>query len=308
MKPQFKRILVATKPFDGGLPLAATHARLIAEPFDAEITLVGNVYDSKVAYELASQHPEAIAAQSGFIEHVHRELEAVAQSLRDWGVTVSSHVSWSRLPYEGILRKANELRADLLVVGMHEPRLGIHTRLADTDWQLIRSAACPVLVAKAPPVPKYSHILAAIDPLHMHDEPEGFDHVLLETASAFAHALDAKLSVVHAFPNPADYELTSAVQVLPGVFYGTENMEALHRRAVRELVANYGVKDDGIFLQPGKAAEVICATADAQQVELIVLGCVSKSYLDAALIGTTAELVIDEAPCDVLVLTPPPLR
>ena len=75
------------------------------------------------------------------------ELERLAASLRDWGAQVTTRAVWGVPAYEAILTAARAWAADLLVVGTHV-RETLHTRLTDTDWQLMRRAACPLLLVK----------------------------------------------------------------------------------------------------------------------------------------------------------------
>lgn len=47
-----RRILVAIRHAEGGLPLVAMRARLLAEKLGAELTLVSCVFDPLTAFEL----------------------------------------------------------------------------------------------------------------------------------------------------------------------------------------------------------------------------------------------------------------
>src|SRR5690606_35448322 len=54
-----RRVLIAVRPHERGLPLAAVHARYLAQRLDAELALVACIYDSTVAYRLARGAPHA---------------------------------------------------------------------------------------------------------------------------------------------------------------------------------------------------------------------------------------------------------
>jgi universal stress protein E len=299
--PKLGRILVAIKPWERGLPLAGTHARQLAQALGAEIRLVSTVFDTAVAAARERGDAPAIAQADRLMRGARVELERLAQSMREWGASVTTKVVWGASVYESILAAVREWRANLLVVGVHEQR-PFHARLTDTDWQLMRHAPCPMLLVKDPVFDGYATVVAAVDPLHAHAEPSGLDRSVLATGRAVARAYGSKLKALHAYPGEAAFELASAVQVAPGVLYGSENVTALHRRAVAELAEEYGVAEDDIDLVEGPPAEVILAAASAGRSKLVVVGVPQRRGRLAAVIGSTAEAVAAEAPCDVLLV------
>jgi universal stress protein E len=221
--------------------------------------------------------------------------------MREWGANVTTKVVWGASVYESILAVVREWRADLLVIGVHEQR-PLHTRLTDTDWQLMRHAPCPLLLVKDPAFDGYATVVAAVDPMHAHAEPTGLDRSVLAAARALARAFGSKLKALNAYPGEAAFALASAVQVAPGVLYGAENVAALHRRAVAELVEEYGVAEQDIDLVAGPPAEVIVDAASASGSKLVVVGVPQRRGRLVAVIGGTAEAVAAEAPCDVLLV------
>lgn len=303
-----KRVLVAVKPADRGLPLPVLHARYMAEHLDAEIALVSCVFDGQVAFALSSGNPNAFAAQAGMLEAEREELSVVARSLEDWGARVSTKVLWRTPALEGILDEVESWRADMLVVGVHQPRLAPHVFLTDMDWQLMRLCPCPLLLAADPEFDGYGAVLAAVDPLHRHAEPSGLDRSVLEHARELSRAFGSRLEAVNAYPDPADYQFASSVEVLPGVFYGTENMADLHRKAVTELVAEYGIDADRTHLRPGDPIDVIDEVVRERDVGLLVVGATKRSRMSQAILGSTGEAVAGAVGCDILLVKLDPER
>jgi universal stress protein E len=296
-----KKILVAIKPWQRGLPLAANHARQLAQAADAELQLVGSVFDAAIGAGRDRGEGAAGRAQARALAAARVELDRLAGSMRDWGARVTTRAVWGVPPYEAILAAAREWSADLLVVGTHERDI-LHTRLTDTDWQLMRRTHCPLLLVKSPSFNGYRTILAAVDPLHAHDEPDGLDRAVLGAGRCFARAFGSTVRAVYAYPGPAAFELASAVEVSPGIYYGAENVEALHRRAVGELAAEFGIDAAGVDLIEGPAAEAILDDAARRHAELVVVGTPQRRGLAAAAVGSTAELVAGELACDVLIV------
>jgi universal stress protein E len=297
---QPKRILLAVKPWQRGLPLAAGHARQLAQLADAQLRLVGTAFEAGAA---AGNERESAArsARGRVLEAAHVDLDRLAGSLRDWGANVTTKVVWGVPAYEGILAEAREWRPDLIVIGTHEHET-LHTRLTDTDWQLMRRAECALLLVKSPWFDGYRTIVAAVDPLHAHDEPDGLDRAVLGAGRAIARACGSTLRAVCAYPGPEAFALASAVEVSPGVFYGAENVEAVHRRAVNELAVQFGVAAAEVDLIAGSAPEVIVDTVAKRRAQLVVVGTAQRRGVLAAAVGSTAEHVVATVPCDVLVV------
>jgi hypothetical protein len=105
---------------------------------------------------------------------------------------------WHSPVYEGILRAVHEWEADLLIVGAHEPRPVPHTVLLDTDWQLIRLCPCPLLLVKAKAGEPYSTVLAAVDPLHRHAEPDGLDNLSSPKSSSSGRSTFSSSALLNA--------------------------------------------------------------------------------------------------------------
>jgi universal stress protein E len=302
---KLQRILVAIKPWERGLPLAANHARQLSQSVNGQIQLVGTAFDAAVAAGRDRGEVAALATQDRAVAAARVELERLAGSMRDWGAKITTTVVWGVPAYEGILSVAKEWGADVLVVGAHEPQM-LHTRLTDTDWQLMRRASCPLLLVKGTAFNGYRTIVAAVDPLHAHDEPEGLDRAVLDAGRCFARAFGSTLRAVYAYHGAGAFEHASAVEVEPGVFYGAENVEALHRRAVTELVAEYGIAGTEVDLVEGAAAEAVIDLATKRRAELVVVGARHRHALLAAAVGSTAETVAAQAACDVLIVPAAP--
>jgi universal stress protein E len=298
---KLQRIMVAIKPWERGLPLAANHARQLAQSAGARIEIVSSVFDAGVAARRDRGDKAAGRTQDRTVEAARVKLERLAASMRDWGADVTTRTVWGVPPYQAILAAAQEWHADLVVVGAHEGTL-LHSRLTDTDWQLMRRARCPLLFVKQAVFSGYSTILAAVDPLYAHAEPYGLDRAVLAAGRCVARACRSALRAVYAYPGPSAFGLASAVQVAPGVMYGTENVEALHRHAVDELAAQFGIAPSEVDLVEGAPARAIVDAAAHRRAELVVVGAPQRRGMTAALVGNTAELVAAELQCDVLVV------
>ena len=300
-----QRVLAAIKPWRRGLPLAATRARELAQRVDAEILLVSVVFDPLIGRGLVGAEVLEAVSEDRLMEQQRLELEAIAQSLRDWGASVAVRVVWDATPHRGILRVADDWQADLVIVGAHEGRSLLHTSLNDTHWRLMQTCTRPLWLAKDSTSEGSHTVLAAVDPPRV--ESSAVDRVVLSTAQRFAAVLDCRVRAVHAFPDPESFALVSAVEVSPGIFYGAENVAELHRHGVEELVAGYGIDASHVDVRPGEPAAVIAQIMAEHHVRLVVLGLSRRGFLEQAVLGSVTQAVTLGSSCDVL-LIPRPLE
>jgi universal stress protein E len=303
---EFERVLVAIKPWQRGLPLEAQHAAQLAEAVGAELMLTSAVFDARIADHAHRGDEDSIIARRRMMDTERVQLERLAKSLRDWGAVVATRVVWEAPAYQGILHVAHEWRADLLVVGVHEHGLRLGTRLTDTDWQLMRLAPCPLLLVKDPAFDGYPTILAAVDPAHPQAAETGVDGAVLEAAKRFAAAFDSRLLAVHAMPEAQT--ALRPIEIAPGVYCDSEAIEQFRRDALDELLAEHGVDVANLEVARGKAAAVIEQAAAERRAALVVIGALRRSRLEQAVLGSTAEAVAMDVPCDVLLVPPPAPR
>jgi universal stress protein E len=73
---------------------------------------------------------------------------------------------------------------------------------------------------------------------------------------------------------------------------------------IKQLTDQYGIVDGKLHVDAGMAAEYIPRMAAGWHADIIVMGAIARSGLKRALMGSTAEQVLETLPCDVLVVKP----
>ncbi|HET8699336.1 MAG TPA: universal stress protein [Gammaproteobacteria bacterium] len=292
-------VLVALEPSAAGWPLTVQRGLEVASSIGGDIVLVSVVFDPVIAGGLVGAEDLVGVSKQRAIDEARRKLAPLARSLREHGAAVEVRVVWDAAPYRGILRAAQELEANLVVVGAHEPRSLWQSALPNTVLHLMRLPPCPLLVVKEPTLDGYSTILVAVDPA---GGDNATDRGVLSAAERFARAFGSELRAVHAFPDPEMFALASAVEVSPGVILGTENVAELHRRAVAEAVSAYGIDDDRIDARAGAPSAVILDVMTEQRARLVILGASERGALERSILGSTVETVAAGAACDVLLV------
>jgi universal stress protein E len=159
-----------------------------------------------------------------------------------------------------------------------------------------------VLLVKSPRAYRRPVILAAIDPAHAFAKPSGLDRQILRHAQAMNAALRGRLHAVHAYV-PMPYSLLGADQDTASTVIQIEK-HAREQAAARFKRALRGTRIPSAYRHVVARHPVDAIHAVARDVDsaIVVMGAVSRSGLKRAFIGNTAERILDQLACDVLVV------
>jgi len=297
-----RRILVAIKdPSARSFP-ALDKAIQLARSSGASIELF-HAIATHVYTSFGLEEPHLAEIRNARITQTLARLEALAEKGREQKVQVRTATEWDYPAHEAIIRHAHGTKADLIVAECHAGRrLALFLHL--TDWELLRFSPVPVLLVKNRKPYNRPVVLAAVDPTHANAKPTRLDDEILSAAVAVKRALGGSLHAVHAFvPIPDD--------VLPRELLDERATKKIEARARSHARARLDKALKGVRLSRGHrhlvARHPVNAIPDvARKIgsDIVVMGAVSRTGLKRLLIGNTAERVIDDLNCDVLVVKP----
>lgn len=197
----------------------------------------------------------------------------------------------------GILRVADQLRPDLIVVGTHG-RTGLSWLLAGSVATLVvRHAECPVLALHQPEHerPRKAEGIRVI--LHPTDFSKGCE-TSLRTARGLARNLGARLVLFHVVPFGV-YASEMSVPIDPEAYREALDEE---RRLIDGADLKYPVETR---MAQGDAAEEILRAAAELDADLIVMGTHGRTGLGRLFLGSVTEYVMPRAECPVLAVKTP---
>ncbi len=206
-----------------------------------------------------------------------------------------------RAPFAGeaILGYADEVGADLIVMGTHGRRGLAHVLLGSVANEVVRGAPCPVMTVRARPEGQH---LEAIERILLPLDFSTASEAALAAARDLAVRWTASLDLLHVIEEtvmPAFYAagVTSLLQLDPEI--RTRCQAEMQRRLTHLGDAAVAVTT---HVREGKAAREIVAFAEETGTDLIVLATAPRSGLERLLLGSVAEKVVRLAPCPVLVV------
>ncbi|BFU94407.1 MAG: universal stress protein [Nitrospira sp.] len=294
IRSMMKQIVFATD-FSDCASRAQEYAVFLAKANEAKVCVL-HVLESPSPLLFGSQ------AATTYLEQMQKEgerqLAAIEQQLTHSGLTGVEVRQMVGIPSEQIKKAAQDIGAEVVVVGTSGRTALDMILLGSTAERVIKDAPCPVLAIPARPetcqTPSIQHVMAALD-----FSSPSLDAV--EYAIQIANYFGAKMTLVH---------------VLEPIYYGAEpehSVEAkwqkwVHWRAqldqLAALVSSFGLATR-TMLRGGIPAVSIIDCAKEQGCDLIVMGTHGRPRWARLFFGSVAEAVVRQASCPVLTVKSP---
>jgi nucleotide-binding universal stress UspA family protein len=255
----------------------------------ASLTLVHVMSDAMPA--------ELAAAHEAFAREVLRDLAAKA---RAEGVAGVEPVLARGRDFEGLIEEARKAKADLVVIGTHRPSSLVQDLLGTTADRVLRHGGLPLLLVKSKPQGPYNSLLIAVD--FSPASRRALELALRWFGEARIAAVTAYGSSRRSFLGDDAQAREAAAETrrlaLKGILHEVRHALGPDNEAAIERVVP--------MVERGWAEDVILRAVQEEKPQLIVVGTHARGGLQHAVLGSVAEWVLTEAPCDVLA-TPPPL-
>jgi len=233
-----------------------------------------------------------------FEEHYRKILSNNEKRFQAAGIDVSCHFAELHHLAEAIIAEAGQCDPDLVIKSTHHHNALERSLISNTDWRLIRKCPAPLLLVKPGEWQENGLAITAVDPLHSKAEQSRLDRVLLDATTQLANQLTLKPAVFHSY-----FPFTSTL--FPLESESAEHLERVkdhHRQALESLLGDYNIDPDNIELSAGDLAPSLVQFLESRKANLLVIGALSRNVLERAIVGNTAERILEGSPCDVLVL------
>lgn len=215
---------------------------------------------------------------------------------------VSCKVVWHNRPFEAIIKQVIDYKYDLVVKGTHQHDKFKSVVFTPTDWHILRKCPCPVLLVKEHKWPQQGNVLAALNVGSDEAEHISLNNMVTEQAKTLAELITAEVHLVNSYPGTP---VNIAIEIPEfDVSEYNDAMQAHHKKSMNEHADKFNIPLKNTYVEEGLPETVIEQTAMKIDAELVVLGTIGRTGISAALIGNTAEHVIDLLNCDVLALKP----
>lgn len=298
----YKKLLVVIDPTTEQQK-ALKRAVLIAGKTGASITAFLSIYD--FSYEMTtmlSVDERETMRQAVVDDRTEWLTELLSEQIDDPSLAVDAKVVWHNRPFESIIYETIEQQYDLIIKGTHEHSGLKSVIFTPTDWHLMRKAPVPVLLVKEHDWPEQGQILAAVNVGSVDTEHASLNQKVTHTALDFARTLNGQVNLVNSYPGTPVNIAIEIPEFDPASF--NQSVKNHHIDAMRTFASTHGIDMTHCYVREGLPEDVIPTVAEKLDAELVVIGTVGRHGISAALIGNTAEHVIDMLDCDVLTVKP----
>lgn len=224
-------------------------------------------------------------------------LADAARELEEDGYDVTIQQAWHQTFHETIIQ-VQQAESCGLVIKQHFPENPLkRALLTPDDWKLLRYCPCPVLIAKTNRPWTEGTVLVAVDVGNSSAEHKALHASLISNAFEVASIAKATMHVFTAHPSPM-------LSASDPTFQLRETIEARYREECANFVKEFELEEGQMHIKEGPADVLIPEMAKKLDAVVTVIGTVARTGLSGALIGNTAEVVLDAVETDVLVLKP----
>ena len=283
---------------------ALEYASSLAEKLHKKLELFICVHDDALIHYreiLGEEIFETSKAQT--LEKLNGALHKLAEPYQSKKLQVQYDVSWDWPLYEGIIRKALQIKPFMIIKDTHYHSKISRTILGNTDWSLIKHCPYPVMFDKQVKNADSPRIFSCINPIN--EVEEQIDKNLIELGESLANALNGTQKLLHCY-KPIN---TTFIGMNDGHYVSilkekNLKIKKMHQNRVEALATKLGIDSDNIVFENGDAKTLIPNIVETRKADLVIMGSQTKSGFKQAFVGSTAEAVLDEMLCNVLVLKP----
>lgn len=292
------RTILATTDFSPAADHALSWAVAVAQGHRAKLVL---------AHALAPPVPPAatpdfIAFPPDFHEQFRaaavKRLEETAQRLRQSGVVVATDLEVGPAA-STVVDLAKKHAADVVVIGTRGLSGLRGLILGGTAKRVVQTSPAPVLVVHPEDANGGRPLRHVLVPTDFSQDAAG----AVTAARRILHAAEpgAKIVLLHAYHLPVEFTALGSVPVAPSLFADAADQARAQLEKVAAPLRGHGVEVECVARE-GYAPTVIEEEARVRGVDLVAMGTHGRTGLRHLLLGSTAERVIEKAPCPVLVV------
>lgn len=288
---------------DGNLQLTAALRRAVAFARHMNLPLYLYLFEDYKQLDEYSQRRNSTSRQRVenlldiYLKERNEKLSGLAASLQSDDLKLETRVIWGNPLLSKILDAVLELKPKLVIKDVHSEPLLKRILFTPLDWHLLRQCPVPLMLVKTQEQDLPKRILAAVDPLDERGKPHVLNEQIMRAAEELSGQCRASLDVVHVmefssplyYPDPAVYD----------------DMYESHEDALKTLGLQFSIPERNLHLLEGETNSKLTQFVKSKQIDILVIGAVRRNGLNRAMLGSTAEDILDNIDCDILAVKPP---
>ncbi|WP_233079453.1 universal stress protein UspE [Rheinheimera soli] len=281
---------------------ALNRAVELAKLQDCQLTAFLSIYDFSYEMTTMLSGEERESMRQAVINDRELWISELVAVYQEQGLKIDIQVVWHNRPFEAIVQAVLEKEYDLVIKGTHDHDVLKSMIFTPTDWHILRKCPCPVLLVKDHDWPEHGNIVAAVNAGSEQSHHSSLNQRIIQQSKQLAALLNGKVQLVNAFPGTPVNIAIEIPEFNPQEY--NQTMKNHHLDSVQKLAREFELDSSQTHVLEGMPEDVIPKMAQQLDAEMVVIGTIGRTGLSAAIIGNTAEHVIDRLDCDVLAVKP----
>lgn len=295
---QLNKLLIIIDPSCKTQQTALTRGAWLAKQTGAQLELLICDYHSALENHLFNDHTVQHKARAALLAEHLNYLESLAKPLREQGLNISTQVRWGKVLFQEIIAHIQANSFDLVLRNATQHALLQRMLFNNTSWQLIRHCPIPLWLVQDNAWQNQG-IVAALDPINT--EQSTLAQRIISATKTLSEATHSPAHYVHSYNILPTLFIFEAELMISYDDYLKSLAEA-HEQAFDSLLSQQEIAKTQRKLLTGAPEQSISQFVREQEADLLVLGSTIKNAVENALLGNTAERLLESVACDLLII------
>ena len=238
-------------------------------------------------------------------EEREKRLGRVASSLKlthiDYNVVIGT-------PYIKVIKKVLKDSHDLVITSADSGSIFRDLYFGSLSKHLMRKCPCPVWVLKPEQKRKAKKILACIDPKSSKSNENTLDIKILDLATSLTRSKQAELHIINSWDVEGKDRESITSEIRDKDYNNILNRhEETHRTRVNNILNEDLLSELSYTLHFPRSSlpqKAIVNLIKSLEIELVVMGTVSRVGIAGLIIGNTAEDILSSVRCSIFTVKP----
>ncbi len=298
---KYQNILVVIDP-STEKQKALERALVLAKYTNAKVTAFLSIFDFSYEMTTMLSSDERESMRQTVINDRTQWIQEAINHVPHEGIDIAIKVVWHNRPFEAVIERVIDEGFDVVIKGTHQHDKLKSVIFTPTDWHLLRKCPCPVLLVKEHSWPENGNIIAAVNVGSDEKEHQSLNDRITEESLHLGKLINSNVHLVNSFPG-TPVNIAIEIPEFDASQYN-DTMLQHHQDSMKAHAEKFSIPLENTYVKEGLPEDIIENVAKELDAELVILGTIGRTGLSAALIGNTAEHVIDRLNCDVLAIKP----
>lgn len=265
---------------------------------EIQVTALRVVYDFSSDINFVHELSSNDAKKSIMDAHQTQLQELVNGYVKDSGAKVEAKVCFCKDIAQGILNEAQSKPYDLLIKGANSHGILDSILFTPIDWELLRRADCPVIIAKNEGWVEHAPIVVALD--FTSNQKKLTNLLILREAQMFARATNGIIHLVNSAPIMLPTVMLEIPHYAPETY--AQQVVQEHKKRLLDFASHHHIPKENCHVENGMPDDVIPDLCKKLNAKTVFIGSAGRTGAMAALVGNTCEEIVDYIDADLFVI------